>query len=120
MNPLRSAYTVGLKGLNAVYDTYTGGKRRPVFFDPAAVCPPLLELDRNFAVIRQELQSVLPGKERIPRYHELDAEQYPISGEVDRDRDWKVFLLYAMGEKPRANREQCPLTAALLDQVPDL
>ena len=46
--------------------------------------------------------------------------QHYISGRFDPEKDWKVFYLYAMGEKPAANRARCPRTAALLDQVPGL
>jgi aspartyl/asparaginyl beta-hydroxylase (cupin superfamily) len=105
---------------NKFYDLHTGGSRRPVFHDIAATRPELLELDRNFAVIREELLGVLPGKGSIPRYHELDRMQYPISGKVDQDKDWKVFPLNVMGVKPRAYCERCPRTTALLENIPGL
>ncbi len=59
-------------------------------------------------------------KAAIPKYHEVDRMQQYISGQVDPDKDWKVFYLYAMGEKPKANRDRCPATSALLDRVPGL
>lgn len=58
--------------INRFYDLHIGGARRPVFFDIAATRPELLELDRNFSVIREELLGILPAKANIPRYHELD------------------------------------------------
>jgi aspartate beta-hydroxylase/beta-hydroxylase len=109
-----------LGGVNWVFDFYTGGPRRPVFFDAAATCPALLELDRNFPAIRAELEALLAEKAAIPRYHEVDRMQYGISARVDPEKDWKVYYLYAMGEKPAANRARCPRTAVLLDQVPGL
>jgi aspartyl/asparaginyl beta-hydroxylase (cupin superfamily) len=109
-----------LDGVNWLFDLHTGGKQRPVFFDINATCPKLLELDHNFSVIQSELLTLLAEKSSIPRYHELDRMQHYISAQVDPDRDWKVFYLYAMGEKPDANRARCPQTAALLDKIPGL
>lgn len=103
--------------INAFFDLYTGGKRRPVFFDTQQTCPELLEMDKHYHVIREELGSILPRKKNIPRYHEIDGDQYQISATVDKEKDWKVFMLYAMGEKPKSNRELCPQTSALLDKV---
>lgn len=106
--------------LNKFYDLYTGGPRRPIFHDIAKTRPELLELDRNFPVIREELLGILPEKSSIPRYHEIDRMQYPISGHVDPTKDWKVFPLNIMGVKPKAYCERCPRTTALLDTIPGL
>ncbi len=113
-------YEALLIPLNKFYDLHIGGLRRPVFFDIAATRPELLELDRNFAVIREELLGILPEKRSIPRYHELDLMQYNISARVDPDRDWKVYPLNIMGVKPEAFCRRCPRTTALLDGIPGL
>ena len=52
--------------LNKFYDLHIGGSRRPVFFDIAATRPELLELDRNYHVIREELLGILPEKAGNP------------------------------------------------------
>src|SRR3954467_7756347 len=109
-----------LDGVNWVFDLYTGGPRRPVFFDIGVTCPDLLELDRNFPAIRDELLALLAEKQTIPRYHDLDAMQGRISAKGDPEKSWKVFYLYAMGEKPEANRGRCPNTSAVLDRIPGL
>jgi aspartyl/asparaginyl beta-hydroxylase (cupin superfamily) len=106
--------------LNKFYDLSTGGPRRPVFFDAAKTRPELLELDRNFPVIREELLAVLPGKRAIPRYHDLDRMQYPISAVVNPDKEWKIFPLNIMGKKPAGYSDRCPRTTALLDTIPGL
>lgn len=113
-------YDDWLRGVNRLFDLHTGGPRRPVFFDIDATRPELRRLDGAFPAIREELLGILPRKGQIPRYHELDRMQHYISGKVDPERDWKVFYLDAMGEKPAANRAACPRTAALLDGIPGL
>jgi aspartyl/asparaginyl beta-hydroxylase (cupin superfamily) len=113
-------YETLLVPLNKFYDLHIGGSRRPVFFDIGTTRPELLELDRNFPVIRQELVGILPEKQVIPRYHELDQMQYNISARVDSDRDWKIYPLNIMGVKPEAFCARCPRTMALLDGIPDL
>jgi aspartyl/asparaginyl beta-hydroxylase (cupin superfamily) len=95
-----------------------GGEQRPVFFDIRQTAPALDALTQNYPAIRGEAEALLNGNLRLPNYHDLDPNQLGISGN-DQKR-WKVFMLYAMGEKPRANRELCPVTAALLDKVPNL
>jgi aspartate beta-hydroxylase/beta-hydroxylase len=106
--------------LNKFYDLHVGGPRRPVFFDIGATRPELLELDRNFPVIRQELLGILPCKQAIPRYHELDQMQYNISARIDPDRAWKIYPLNIMGVKPQEYCRRCPRTTALLDGIPGL
>ena len=69
-------------------------------------------------VRERKLYKLLPDKGKIPKYHELDQGQTDISAETAHD--WKVFMLYAMGEKPEANRSKCPVTSAVLDNIPDL
>ncbi len=107
-----------LNGFNWLFDFYTGGRRRPVFFDIEKTRPELLELDRNFPAIREELVGILADKKEIPQYHEVDELESYISNTVDTDKGWRVYFLYAMGEKPEKNRARCPRTAAVLDRVP--
>jgi aspartate beta-hydroxylase/beta-hydroxylase len=106
--------------LNKFYDLHIGGNRRPVFFDIATTRPELLELDRNFGVIREELMGILPEKNAIPRYHELDQMQYNISARVNPDKDWKIYPLNIMGVKPDAFCGRCPRTMSMLEQIPGL
>jgi aspartyl/asparaginyl beta-hydroxylase (cupin superfamily) len=106
--------------INKFYDLHVGGPRRPVFYDIAATRPELLELDRNYPVIREELLGILPDKRAIPRYHELDEMQYNISARVDPEKDWKVYPLDIMGVRPQAFCARCPRTTALLDKIPGL
>ena len=77
-------YYVGILGLiDRTFDLYTGGKRRPVFFDIDRTRPELRALDRDYAAIRAELLTLLQEKTAIPRYHDLDDTQQYISGSID-------------------------------------
>jgi aspartate beta-hydroxylase/beta-hydroxylase len=113
-------YGLALGVVDQIFDLYTGGRRRPVFFDVDKTCPELNVLEENAPVIREELGALLLEKAAIPRYHDLDVAQNYISAQVDPGKDWKVFYLDVIGEKPEANRARCPRTCALLDQVPGL
>lgn len=103
---------------NKLYDLSTGGSKRPVVFDIDQNYPQLRILDRGFESIQREAKNLLSEKQAIPRYHDLDKMQTKISAGGEDHQNWKVFYLYAMGERPEANRASCPRTAALLDQVP--
>ncbi len=106
--------------LNRYFDRYTGGSNRPAFFDITTTFPILNSITEHHAVIKEELDAALATRCAIPRYHELDFLQYSISAKVDRDRDWKVLMLYAMGERPVLGRRLCPKTCALLDTIPNV
>lgn len=106
--------------LNAFFDRYTGGPERPAFFDIDNTFPALNLITEHHAVIRGELDAILPAKSSIPKYHDLDFMQFSISAKVDQDKNWKILMLYAMGERPAANRRFCPKTCELLEKIPDL
>jgi aspartyl/asparaginyl beta-hydroxylase (cupin superfamily) len=107
-----------LKLANAVYSISTGASSRPVFLSIKETYPQLLELEQNFAVIKSELESILPGRNQMATYHELDPMQAPISAGGNPNAHWRVFLLNAMGLKPETNCQKCPQTTALLDRIP--
>jgi len=109
---------LSLKAVNGFFDLHTGGQQRPVFFDIDETYPSLRKIDQKYPAIREEVMGILPDKASIPRYHELDAAQTKISAETEHD--WKVFMLYAMGETFEANRKRCPQTTAALDEIPHL
>jgi aspartyl/asparaginyl beta-hydroxylase (cupin superfamily) len=113
-------YELALVPLNKFYDLHTGGSRRPVFFDVDRTRPELRALDRGFPEIRDEVMAVLPRKDGLPSYHELDTTQTYISATVNPEKAWKVFYLHAMGETPEANAALCPKTTALLQGIPGL
>jgi aspartate beta-hydroxylase/beta-hydroxylase len=66
------------------------------------------------------MEGVLKYKDRIPRYHDLDKNESYISGTVNPDKDWKVFMLYSLAGIPKTNQARCPKTAALIRKIPNL
>lgn len=105
---------------NWMLDFFTGGRQRPVTFDIDRTAPALRSLDALYDEILSELQPLLQAPESLPRYHELDPFVADISAGPDPDRNWRVFLLYAMGEIPEAARRRCPKTLAAVCRIPDL
>jgi aspartyl/asparaginyl beta-hydroxylase (cupin superfamily) len=108
------------RSVNRRFKRAAGGDKRPAFYDIDATLPVFRLLDRNFAVIREEMEAVLNYKERIPRYHELDKGESYISGSDDPAKNWRVFMLHSIAGVPKANQERCPRTTALVQQIPNL
>ena len=94
-----------------------GGENRPATFDVATTVPALLEVQKNYPVIRAEVEALLGSGVTIPRYHEVDPGQVQISA---GPKQWKVFVLDLVGARPRTATELCPKTSAILDRVPNL
>ena len=105
---------------NPFFNLYTGGDKRPAFFDIDKTFPSLRAMDAAYADIRAELESLLPQQANMPRYHDIDTNLIHSSGRFNRDKRWNVFMLYCYGSLPEANRELCPKTCAALDKVPHL
>lgn len=95
-----------------------GGRKRPVFFDVEKDYPELLEISKNYSVIKEELENILPKENEFPRYHDLDSFQNKISDSINQNKNWRVFLLQCYGYKPTENRNLCPKTCAILDKIP--
>jgi aspartyl/asparaginyl beta-hydroxylase (cupin superfamily) len=106
--------------VNWRFKRHAGGEGRPPFYDIDATYPSLRILDRAHPVISAEMEAVLHGKDRIPRYHDLDRAESYISGSDDPDKNWRVFMLWSMAGTPKANQARCPRTTALLRRIPNL
>lgn len=119
-NAARNPSAVVVKLANQVYFRASNGEHRPAFYDIDAIKPELRTLDENFATIRAELDALLTDKQSIPRYHEVSARETPISGVVDPDKDWRIFVLHCPAGIPRKNQAKCPRTAELTGKIPGL
>ncbi len=105
--------------LDRLYYHHAGGPARPVFFDVERTFPALRVIDQNYDVIREELLAILPRKDSIPRYHEVDFSQTSIS--TKSPGAWRTFFVSVHGAGNRLpNRHLCPRTVEIVERVPDL
>ena len=74
------------------------------------------ELEANWLAIKDELEIVLEHPEDIPAFHQISPDQTRIS----KGNNWKTYTFYAIGSRIDDNCVRCPLTAALLDRLPNL
>ena len=73
-------------------------------------------LESNWKAIRGELNGVLKQPEDIPTFHEMSPDQVRIS----RGDNWRTYAFYVFGTRIDENCRACPLTAKLLDAMPNL
>ncbi len=74
------------------------------------------EVERNWEVIRQELEGILADREALPSFQEISKDQVAIT---DDDR-WKTFFLYGYGFKADLCVELCPRTAEIMRGIPGM
>lgn len=84
------------------------------FFDPGTF-PWIADLEREWPLIRAELDAVLAERDRLPAFHEVEPGQSDIS--TDR---WKALVFYMYGRAVPENCARCPGTAALLRGFPQI
>ena len=109
-----------IAGMNNSFSASAGGENRLAFYDIDKTYPSLRLLDQNYSIIREEMEGVLNYRDRIPRYHDLSKRETYISGTVDPDKNWRVYLLYTLLGIPESHKAKCPQTVALLQQIPNI
>jgi beta-hydroxylase len=81
-----------------------------------SVFPWAEEIEREWPLIRAELDKVLERKNDLPGFHEIASDVVTIS----QDRGWKTFLLCGYGFKSERNIGQCPETWRICQKIPGL
>lgn len=84
------------------------------FLDPA-LFPWIAEVERQWPIIRQELEVVLQRRDELPSFHEISRDQARIS-----DDRWKTFFFYAYGFKAEGNCRRCPRTTQIVESIPGM
>lgn len=87
----------------------------PPVYDNAAF-PWAAGIEREWRLIRAELDKVLQRKDELPGFHEIAGDVRSISA----DRDWKTFLICAFGLKSEAAIRACPETWRIVQKIPGL
>jgi aspartyl/asparaginyl beta-hydroxylase (cupin superfamily) len=73
-------------------------------------------LEDNWQYIRSEVQVLLEKQKDLPNIQDIQ----PAESLLTTDNHWKTFFLQGFGHKAERNRELCPYTAKVLDQIPGL
>ena len=87
----------------------------PCVYDQAAF-PWAAAIEREWRVIRQELDRVMMRKAELPNVQEITADARSLS----QDADWKIFPLIAYGIRSQPNIELCPETWRVVQSIPGL
>lgn len=74
------------------------------------------EVERDWRAMRDEVDRMLGAMEMLPGFEEIQVEQECLT----RDRRWKIFPLYAYGDRFARNCARCPATARAIQRIPDL
>jgi beta-hydroxylase len=73
-------------------------------------------LEDNWIAIRKELENILPFRKDLPNLQDIQQEQ----NVLNRDNNWKTFFLFGFGIKATLNCQLCPVTTAVLEQIPGM
>ncbi len=85
-------------------------------FIPNEQFPWAVALEEHWDEIRAELEKVLAHYESLPNVQDISADQYGLS----QDDRWKSFFFLGFGHWSEVNCRECPRTAELLGEIPDI
>ena len=85
------------------------------FFDVADF-PWVKRIEKDWQLIRGELDEVLMDREHLPNIQEILASQASLSD----DDHWKTYYLHGYWGRADANCERCPETARLVEEIPGM
>ena len=87
----------------------------PCVYDNADF-PWAAEIEREWRLIRGELDRVLARKDELPNVQDISVD----AASITRDAGWKMFLLVAYGVRSQKDIELCPETWRILRRIPGL
>ncbi|MEX0851850.1 MAG: aspartyl/asparaginyl beta-hydroxylase domain-containing protein [Bauldia sp.] len=87
----------------------------PPVYDNATF-PWAAEVEREWRLIRAELDRLLTRRDELPGFHEIASDVRSISS----DRDWKTFVFCGYGMTSEAAAKVCPETWRILQKIPGL
>ncbi|WP_342238302.1 aspartyl/asparaginyl beta-hydroxylase domain-containing protein [Inquilinus sp. OTU3971] len=93
---------------------YTKVGNPPVY--DTAVFPWVAEIEREWPLIRAELDRVLLRQNELPSFQDISSDVKTIS----KDTHWKTFFLAGYGVSSEKNIAQCPETWRIVQKIPGL
>jgi ornithine lipid ester-linked acyl 2-hydroxylase len=81
-----------------------------------ATFPWAREIEREWPLIRAELDRVLLRKSELPNFHDISTDVATIS----TDQSWKTFFLTGYGNTSARNTALCPETWRIVQKIPGL
>ncbi len=78
--------------------------------------PWALEVEKEWELIRAELDKLLERREELPSFHEIA----PDVSSITTDNNWKTFFLMGYGLNCEQNQKMCPETTRILQKIPGL
>jgi len=78
--------------------------------------PFLQQFSDNWLTIRDEVTEILKHRDQIPLFQEVSKDQRKIA----KGDNWRTFILFGFGNRLEKNCKQAPVTASLLETVPNL
>ncbi|MBA1147152.1 aspartyl/asparaginyl beta-hydroxylase domain-containing protein [Ectothiorhodospiraceae bacterium WFHF3C12] len=103
-----------MERLEALIASHSRVGDQPVF--DRAQFPWAADVERDWQIIRGELDTVLERTNELPNFHDVVSDVETITA----DDNWKTFFLYAFGIPSKRNCEMCPETARILRRIPGL
>jgi beta-hydroxylase len=85
-------------------------------FFPKELFPWVPDLERDWKIIREELDVVLQRTAELPNFQEISVDQE----ELTTDNNWKTYFFYGYGFKAEGNCERCPRTTEIIESIPGL
>ncbi len=78
--------------------------------------PWVAALEREWKLIRAELEGVLINRTQIPNFQDVSPDQ----ARLTQGEEWKTFFFYIYGHKNKENCRKCPETLRLLRSIPGM
>jgi beta-hydroxylase len=78
--------------------------------------PWIKAVEKDWALIRAELDPLLAHREHLPNFQDLSPDQRYLT----KDDGWKTVFFYAYGLKTFGNCKRCPNTARILKRIPGM
>lgn len=87
----------------------------PHIYDTAAF-PWAAQLEREWHLIRKELDQVMVYRDQMPSFQDILKEV----GAIQKDNQWKTYFLAGIGMDCSENAKRCPETVRLLKTIPGM